>query len=144
MAAYLIDGRQKILRAWERHLGSPRTMTDIFGVSLAFVETLWRQHRTTGALAPKPHAGGQKPRLGAAAQAVVPRLMGANPDATLEERCAGVAAATGGRVSVPTMGRVLQRLGLPRNTRRSMRRSVTPSGPASAGGLPRVDRPARP
>jgi transposase len=69
MAVYSIDLRQKILRAWERHLGSQRTIADIFGVSLAFVEKVLRQHRTTGNIAPKAHAGGQKPRLGAAAQA---------------------------------------------------------------------------
>jgi transposase len=58
MAAYSIDLRQKILRAWERHLGSQRPIADIFGVSLAFVEKVLRQHRLTGELAPKPHAGG--------------------------------------------------------------------------------------
>jgi transposase len=124
MAAYSIDLRQKILRAWERHLGSQRTSADIFGVSLAFVEKVLRQHRTTGNIAPKPHAGGQKPRLGAAAQAVVQRLMGANPDATLEELCSGVAAEARVRVSVPTMCRVLQRLGLPRQKSLSTPASV--------------------
>ena len=127
MAAYSIDLRQKILRAWERHLGSQRTIADIFGVSLAFVEKVLRQRRTTGDIAPKPHAGGQKPRLGAAAQAIVQRLMGANPDATLEELCTGVFAEIGVRVSVPTMCRVLQRLGLPRKKSRSTPVSKTPS-----------------
>jgi transposase len=124
MPAYSIDLRQKILRAWERHLGSQRAIADLFGVSLAFVEKVLRQHRTTGDLAPKPHAGGQKPRLGTAAQAIIQRLMGANPDATLEELCTGVAAEMGVRVSVPTMCRVLQRLGLPRKKSRSMRRNA--------------------
>jgi transposase len=124
MAAYSIDLRQRILRAWERRLGSQRTIADISGVSLAFVEKVLRQHRSTGTIAPKPHAGGQKPLLGAPAQAVVQRLMGANPDATLEELCTGVAAETGVRVSVPTMCRVLQRLGLPRKKSRSPPASV--------------------
>ena len=126
MAAYSIDLRQKILRACERQLGSQRTVADIFGVSLAFVEKVLRQYRTTGDLAPKPHAGGQKARLDATAQAVVQRLVGANPDATLEELCTGVAAETGVRVSVPTMCRVLQRLRLPRKKSRSRRRNATP------------------
>jgi transposase len=142
MAAYSIDLRQKILRAWERHLGSQRAIADIFGVSLAFVEKVLRQYRATGDLAPKPHAGGQKPRLGAAAQAVVQHLMAAHPDATLEEWCTGVAAAAGVRVSVPTMCRVLQRLGLPRKKSRSTPASKTPSasnrrGPASERRSPR-------
>jgi transposase len=142
MAAYSIDLRQKILRAWERHLGSQRNIADIFGVSLAFVEKVLRQYRATGDIAPKPHAGGQKPRLGAAAQAVVQRLMGTHPDATLEELCTGVAAETGVRVSVPTMCRVLQRLGLPRKKSRSTPARKTPRasnrrGPATGRGSPR-------
>jgi transposase len=124
MAAYSIDLRQKILRACERHLGSQRTIADVFGVSLAFVEKILRQYRATGDIAPKPHAGGQRPRLDVAAQTVVQRLVGDNPDATLEELCTGVAVETGRRVSVPTMCRVLQRLGLPRKKSRSMRRNA--------------------
>ena len=125
MAAYSLDLRQKILRAWERRFGSQRTIADVFGVSLAFVEKVLRQHRTTGNIAPKPHAGGQKPRLDATAHTVIQRLVGDHPDATLQELCAGVAAVTGVRVSVPTMCRVLQRLGLPRKKSHSTRRSAT-------------------
>jgi transposase len=124
MAAYSIDLRQKILRACERQLGSQRTIADVFGVSLAFVEKVLRQYRATGDIAPKPHAGGQKPRLDVAAQTVVQRLVGDHPDATLEELCTGVAMETGLRVSMPTMCRVLQRLGFPRKQSRSMRRSA--------------------
>ena len=145
MAAYSIDLRQKILRAWERHLGSQRAIADISGVSLAFVEKVLRQHRTAGDIAPKPHAGGQKPRLGAVAQVLVQRLMGAHPDATLEELCMGVFAEMGVRVSVPTMCRVLQRLGWPRKNSRSTPASKTPSaskrrGPATRRRSPRLTR----
>jgi transposase len=124
MAAYATDLRQKILRACERRLGSQRTIADGFGVSLAFVEKVVRQDRATGDIAPKPHRGGQKPRLRGAAQTVVQRLVDDHPDATLAELCTGVAAETGVRVSVPTMGRALQRLGLPRKKSRSVRRSA--------------------
>jgi transposase len=126
MAAYSIDLRQKILRAYERQLGSQRTMAAGFGGSLAFVEQVLRHHRTTGDMAPKPHAGGQTPRLDAAAQAVVQRFVGDNPEATLVELCTRVAAAIGVRVSVPTMGRVRQRVGLPRKQSRSTRRHARP------------------
>jgi transposase len=69
MAAYSIDLRQKILHACERRLGSQRALADLFGVSLSFVEKPVRRHRTTGDIAPKPHAGGQRPRLGATTDA---------------------------------------------------------------------------
>jgi transposase len=134
MAAYSIDLRQRILRACERPLGSQRRIADVFGVSLAFVEKVLRQHRTTGDIAPKPHAGGQKPRLDTAAQAVVQRLVDDHSDATLEELCTLVATELGVRVSVPTMCRVLQRLGLPRKKSRSTRRNARPRVSNRRGG----------
>jgi transposase len=118
MAAYSIDLRQKILHACQRRFGSQRTIADVFGVSLAFVEKVLRQHRTTGDIAPKPHAGGQKPRLDAAARAVVQRFVGDHPDATLEELCTRLAAAIGVRVSVPTMVNTGSGLALPHCQRR--------------------------
>jgi transposase len=133
MAAYSIDLRQKILRACERQLGSQRTIADIFGVSLAFVEKVLRQYRSTGDIAPKSRAGGQKLRLDAAAEAVVRRLVRDHPDATLEELCTRVAAETGVRVSVPTMCRVLQRWRLPRKKSRSMRRNARPRASSRHG-----------
>lgn len=123
-AAYSIDLRQKILHAYVRRLGSQRALADLFGVSLSFVEKLVRRHRTTGDIAPKPHAGGQRPRLDAAADTLVRRLVQDNADLTLEELCGRVAAAAGARVSVATMCRVLQRLGLPRKKSRSTPASV--------------------
>jgi len=133
MASYSIDLRQKILHAYERQLGSQRAIADIFGVSLAFVEKLLRRHRTTGTIAPKPHAGGQRSRLDVAAQVQVRRLVHDQPDATLEELCTRAAETTGIRVSVPTMCRVVRRLGLPRKKSRSMRRSAIRSGSSKHG-----------
>ena len=124
MAAYSIDLRQKTLRACERQLGSQRTIANIFGVSRAFVEKVLRQYRATGAIAPKARAGGQRLRLDAAAPAVVRRLVGGHPAATLEGVGTSVAAETGVRVSVPAMCRVLQRLRLARKKSRSMRRNA--------------------
>ena len=124
MAAYSIDLRQKILHAYERRLGSQRTLAHLFGVSLAFVEKILRQHRTTGNIAPKPHAGGHTPRVNEAIQVLIRQLVRDHPDLTLQELCTRIATETGVRVSVPTMGRVLQRLGLPRKKSRSMPRSV--------------------
>jgi transposase len=126
MATYSIDLRQKILQACERRLGSQRALADLFGVSLSFVEKLLRRRRTTGDIAPRPHAGGQRPSLDAAATTLVQQLVHDNADLTLEELCARVADERGIHVSVATMCRVLQRLGLPRKKSRSTPASATP------------------
>lgn len=111
MAAYSIDLRQQILHACERRLGSQHSLAKMFGVSLSCIEKLLRRYRSTGELCPKPHAGGQKPRVDAAAQALVRPLVRDHPDATLAEVCARLAEATGLPVSLATMCRVVQRLG---------------------------------
>jgi transposase len=106
MAAYSIDLRQKILHAYERRPGSQRALADVFGVSLSFIEKVLRRYRTTGEVGPKPHAGGQKPRVDAAAQALVRQRVHACPDATLAALSAHVADTVGVRVSLATMCRL--------------------------------------
>jgi transposase len=103
-------------------------------VSLAFVEKVLRQHRTTGTIAPKPHAGGQRPRLDEVTHGLLCQLVSGDPALTLHELCTRMATETGVRVSVPTRCRVLQRLGLPRKKSRSTRRSVTRSVSSKRGG----------
>jgi transposase len=82
MTTYSTDLRQKLLHACERRLGSQRALADLFGVSRSFVEKLLRRYRMTGDIAPKPHAGGQKPRLDAATAALVRRLVHDHADVT--------------------------------------------------------------
>ena len=125
MAAYSSDLRQKIVSAYERRLGSQRALADVFGVSLSFVEKVLRRYRATGELAPRPHGGGQKPRVDAAAQAFIRRVVHEHPDATLEELCTRLADTLGVRISLATMCRAVQRLALPRKKNRSTRRSAT-------------------
>jgi len=59
-----------------------------------------------------------------AIQVLIRQLVRDHPDLTLQELCTRIATERGVRVSVPTMCRVLQRLGLPRKNSRSTRRSV--------------------
>jgi transposase len=128
MKAYSLDLRQKILRAADQGLGSQRAIAAFFGVSLSFVERLLRRRRTTGDIAPRPHAGGRRPSGDAAALAQVRRLVHEPPDATLAELCERLFAQRGLRVSVPTMGRLVLSVNLPRKKSRSTPASATPPG----------------
>jgi transposase len=133
MKAYSLDLRQKILRASDQGLGSQRAIAAFFGVSLSFVEKLLRRRRTTGEIAPRPHAGGRRPSCDEAALAQVRRLVHEQPDATLAELCKRLFAQRGLRVSVPTMGRLVLSLKLPRKKSRSTPASVTPRGSSRRG-----------
>ena len=130
MQAYALDLRQKLLRACAQRLGSQRAIAALFGVSQSFVETRLRRRRTTGAIAPRPRAGGRRASGHEEARAVVRRLVQEQPDATLAECCERLAAQRGLRVSVPTMGRLVIALSLPRKQRRSTPAGGTRSAPS--------------
>jgi transposase len=127
MKAYSLDLRQKILRACDQRLGSQRAIAGLFGVSQSFIEKLLRRHRSTGNIAPRPHAGGRRTLCDEAARALVRRFVQEQPDATLAECCAWLFAQRGLRLSVPTMGRLVIALGLPRKKSRSTPANETPN-----------------
>ena len=133
MKAYSLDLRQKILRAFDQGLGSQRAIAAFFGVSLSFVEKLLRRRRTTGDIAPCPHAGGRQPSCDEAALARVRRLVREQPDVTLAELCERLLAERGLRVSVPTMGRLVIARRLPRQKNRSTPANRAPSASSRRG-----------
>jgi transposase len=133
MKAYSLDLRQKILRACDQRLGSQRALAALFGVSQSFIEKLLRRHRTTGDIAPRPHAGGRHALCDEAALAFVRRLVQEHPDATLAEYCVWLLAQRGLRLSVPTMGRLVIALGLPRKKSRSTQANGIPSASSRLG-----------
>jgi transposase len=128
MKAYSLDLREKLLHAYDERRGSQRALAALFGVSRAFVENLLQRRRTTGTIAPRPHAGGRPPSCDMAARELVTLLLQEQPDATLEELCAQLGQRRGVWVSVPTMSRLLRRLGLPRKKNHFMPPSVTRRG----------------
>ena len=128
MKAYSLDLRHKILDAYDHKRGSQRAVAALFGVSRAFLEQWLRRRRTTGDIAPRPHAGGRQPRCDAAGLAVVRQFVREQPEATLEELCAQLHHQRGLRLSVAPMCRVLQRLGLPRTKRPFMPPNATRRG----------------
>ena len=114
MRAYSLDLRQKVVAAVERGDSTIEEVAASFGVGQTFVKKMLRQHRETGDLSPRPHGGGQAPRLSDKHLRVLRQEVSRRPDQTaaalrdhLEER-ASVS------VSRPTVARALSRLGLSR------------------------------
>jgi transposase len=114
MKAYSLDLRQKIVSAYELGVGSQRELAKTFGVSRPFVERLLRRHKTTGDIAPRPHGGGQRPRLDESALQVLRQLVTEYPDATLQELRQTLYEQQGIQVSTATMCIYLKRMDLPR------------------------------
>ena len=122
MKAYSTDLRQKIIEACQRGQATQRAVAELFGVSVSFVEKLLQRYRTTGIFTAKPHGGGQKRRLDAAADQHVLAWIQAQPDPgsgpgqalTLVELQTKTRQELGISLSLATLCRSLKRLGLTR------------------------------
>jgi transposase len=110
MKPYTQDLRLRIVQVYEHGEGSMRQVATRFAVSLSCVCDRITRHRATGHVAPKPHGGGYRAELYPAGLEVVRGLVQAEPDATLNELCTRLHAATQVTVSRPTMSRLLRTL----------------------------------
>ena len=132
MAAYSLDLRERIVEAVERQSGSKRKIAEVFGVHESFIDKLLRQKRERGDIAPVPHGGGAQAQLAGAQLGQLPALVAATPDATLEELRAQLKKKARVAVSLSTLGRGRQALGLWRKKVQARRPSRSPR----AGRIP--------
>ena len=123
MKPYSQDLREKIVETIQANEESQPEIANKFGVSLSFVEKLWRRWRSSASLAPLPHAGGRKRAL-ADDQDRIRAQVAKQPDVSLSELCERVAKAGGAPSSQSMMCREVKRLNLPRKKSRSTTRSV--------------------
>ena len=79
-----------------------------------FVNDLIQQWRKTGSVSALPHAGGVKPKLEAEHLQKLQQIVETTNDATLSELSEQLETETGVKVSVPTIYRGIERLGLTR------------------------------
>lgn len=114
MKAYSLDLRQRVLEAALSHEHTIAEVAELFGVGTTFVNKMLRLHRQGANLAPRPHGGGQKARLSAAHHKMLRSEVGRRNDATLSELRSDLADHAQVEVSIATLGRVLQQLGLGR------------------------------
>src|SRR4051794_3869180 len=85
MRPYSLDLRERIVAAVDRHEGSLRWSARVFSVSTSFLVRLLQRRRATGALEPRPHAGGPPPALTPDDHQRLADLIRDQPDATLAE-----------------------------------------------------------
>lgn len=113
MKIYSSDLRTRVIAAVREGELSQAAIAKAFSVSLATVENWWRTWQATGRTAALPHAGGNKRTLQPYATEIQ-HLVKEQPDATLEELCAAVEAATRVSTTPNMMCRELKILKLPR------------------------------
>jgi transposase len=104
--------RKGIIEALEADKESQTATAISFGVSLSFVQKLWRRWRETGSYAAKPYLGRTYRSL-QDDEDKIRAAIASRPDLSLTELCKIVKDEGGASVSSMTMSRELKRLQLP-------------------------------
>lgn len=118
MKAYSNDLREKIVSAYASNNYSQREIAELFGVSESTVKNFVRRKRQTGSSDALPHGGGQPSRVDEAAREFLRTTLQQNNDRSLEELCVSLQQKHKVSISLATMCRLLQALGLPRKKSR--------------------------
>jgi transposase len=117
-AAYSMDLRERILKAWQAKEDSQRNLAARFKVSLAFVRDLLKRYRETGDIAPRPQGGDRRSKLKGADQDLLREIVSRQNDLYLWEIQAEIKEKRGIEVSTSSLCRTLQRQQLGRKKKR--------------------------
>lgn len=123
MRAYPKELRVRVVAAVEQGEHTLSEITSLFGVGLTFVKKMMRLHRAGDDLEPR-HGGGPEPSLKELERALLREQIARQPDASLEELQQVLIEQRRVSVSLATISRVLQNLGLPRKKKAFTRRNA--------------------
>lgn len=110
--SYSKDLRERVIMAYVAKEGSQRQIAQRFKVSLSFVRNLLRQYRTNGQIEAKRRGGYQKPTIINEHLSLIQSMVKEKNDLLLRELCDRYEERTGIKVSITTMHRAVEKLGL--------------------------------
>ena len=121
-----MDLRERVAKA--KGTGSSYAVAERFSVTDSWVRKIWIRARTRGSVAPLPRGGNRARKVDAQGEELLRRWLGEQPDLTIDELRERYLAERQVAVSEPAMRRTVNRMGLSRKKRRSLRRSAKASG----------------
>jgi transposase len=92
------------------------------------VRKIWIRARTTGSVAPLPRGGNRARKVDGQGEAQIRQWVAEQPDLTIDELRERYLAARQVAVSEPAMRRTLNRMGLSRKKRLSLRQNARANG----------------
>lgn len=111
--AYSIDFREKVILIYEKKR-SLRKTAELLEVSYNFVKDIVKRWKTEGTLEPRPHGGGNPPKIKDIHVPFLKEIIENQNDLTLEEMCLLFQQKFNIKVSTSTMCDSLKRLDLTR------------------------------
>jgi transposase len=128
MRPYPKELRVRVVAAVEQGEHSLSEIASLFGVGMTFIKKMLRLHRAGDDLEPR-HGGGPEPSLKEPERALLREQIARQPDASLEELQQVLIEQRRVSVSLATISRLLQNLGLPRKKKAfSPRNAMKSSG----------------
>lgn len=113
-AAYSLDLRERAVRAAEEEAMTRGEVARQFNISEATLYVWIRRKKKEGTLAPRPHGGGQPPKLDAQGMRALAEMVEEKNDRTLEEYQHEVQERLGVQMSITSVHRALEKLRRPR------------------------------
>ena len=114
MKAYPVELRRRIISAVDTQECTIAQIAEMFSVSERYIYKLLAQFHETGDVMPRPHGGGATAKLDELGLMKLTELLAAQPDATLAELCDKFNRQRRKRISISTICRGLQKLGITR------------------------------
>jgi transposase len=121
-----MDLRERVANA--RGTGSSYEVAKRFAVHDSWVRKIWIRLAATGSVAALPRGGNRARKVDKEGEGLIRVWIVEQPDVTIVEVMARYLVERGIAVSEPAMRRTLNRMGLSRKKRRSLRRSATRRG----------------
>lgn len=132
MRPYPKELRIRVVAAVEQGEHSISEIASLFGVGMTFVKKMLRLHRAGDDLEPR-HGGGPEPSLKEPERDLLREQIADQPDASLEELQKVLTEKRQVSVSLATISRVLQEIGLPRKKRAFSPRNAMRSSGGNSG-----------
>ena len=118
MEAFSLAVRRRIIELYQSGLDT-EDIAQIMACSAAGARRVWQRYREQGVVAPRPHGGGQTPKLDEERRRrVLGELMAQRPDAFCREIAEELEQRLGVRICRQTVGRWLGEMGLTRKKSR--------------------------
>ena len=122
MKALSMDLRERVAKA--KGTGSSYVVAERFSVASSWVRKIWIRARTLGSVAPLPRGGNRARKVDVEGEGLIRQWLREQQDLTIDELRERYRVERGIAVSEPAMRRTVNRMGLSRKKRRSLRRNA--------------------
>jgi transposase len=110
---YSTDLRQRVVDAYNKDIMTTyKQIAERFSVSVSFVSAILSRYRKSGSVAPKIREEQTPTKLSDEQLLILKEMIEEDNDATLEELCKALEKKVNVKISVSTMGRMVQKLGI--------------------------------